>query len=356
EREKELGGNLRNLYYIAGKDGWIDAQEQLNSIVEDVSGNDLIHVYAGAEIVNTDGYIGNFNTIVNHAGEEKTIQHGVVIIATGGVEYKPTEYFYGKDDRVLTQLELEEKIAKGEFSPGTTVMIQCVGARTEERPNCSRICCGHAVKNALKLKELDPEADDDDNLPEVTNSEGLRVVVKDPVTAETLLIKANHLVLSAATLPQETNQYISQLLKCAISKDGYFLEAHMKLRPIDFATDGVFLCGLAQWPKFIDESISQACGTAARAATILSKTELEIEAVLANVDEDLCSGCGTCVYLCPFGAIEKDDQGVAKVTLAQCKGCGICGASCPERAITILHFTDDQIVSQGLAVLRRVSQ
>ncbi|MFQ6076876.1 MAG: CoB--CoM heterodisulfide reductase iron-sulfur subunit A family protein, partial [Candidatus Bathyarchaeia archaeon] len=326
-------------------------------------------------------------TILNHGGEEREIEHGVVIVATGGVEYKPTEYLYGTDDRVMTQLELEEKIAKGGFNPGTVVMIQCVGSRNEERPNCSRICCGHAVKNALKIKELDPETEvyvlykdvrtygfredyyhdaasrgvvfiryDDENKPEVTNEDGLKVLVKEPITKESLLIEPDYLVLSAATLPQPGNNYIAQLLKIPLSKDGFFLEAHMKLRPIDFATDGIFLCGLAHSPKFIDESISQACGAAARAATVLSKEALEMEGAIAMVDEALCSGCRICEAICEYGAIEmkEDEEGKLRSSVleALCKGCGSCGATCPSGAITMGHFTDAQVLSQLRATLR----
>ncbi len=379
EKEDELGGNLRKLHYMLGGE---DPQEQLKLIIKGVEENKKIHVYKGAEITNINGYIGNFNTTLNYCGKEKEIEHGIVIIATGGEEYKPTEYLYGTDDRVMTQLELEEKIAKGEFNPGTVVMIQCVGARNEERPNCSRICCTHAVKNAIKLKELDPEKEvyilnkdirtygfkedyyqealskgvvflryDDENKPEVTNNDGLKVLV-----SKMLLIEPDYLVLSAATLPQPGSNYIAQLIKCALSKDGFFLEAHMKLRPLDFATDGVFLCGLAHSPKFVDESISQACGAAARAATILSKETLEMEGAIATVDEDLCSGCRICEAICEYNAIEmkEDEEGKLRSSVleALCKGCGLCGSTCPSGAITMNHFTDTQIIYQLRAALK----
>jgi heterodisulfide reductase subunit A len=143
------------------------------------------------------------------------------------------------------------------------------------------------------------------------------------------------------------------MLKVPLTKDGFFLEAHMKLRPLDFATDGIFLCGMAHWPKFIDESISQACGAAARASIILSKKTLEAEGIVSNVDESLCVGCGLCITICPYGAMEKDEKGLAKVKEVLCKGCGTCAASCPKRAITMHQFTDEQIVAQGIAILRR---
>ena len=384
EKEKELGGNLRHIHYVLGSE---NPQERLSSIVKEVSENEKIHVYLGAEIADIEGYVGNFKTTLNHDGTKKEIDHGIVIVATGAVEYKPTEYLYGKDERVLTQRELEERLAKGKFNAKTVVMIQCVGSRNEERPNCSRICCVQAVKNALKIKELSPETDvyvlykdvrtygfnedfyreaaskgvlfiryDDENKPKVTRENGtLRVMAKDPVLKTWLPIEPELLVLSVATIPNPDNQRTSEMLKVPLSKDGFFLEAHMKLRPVDFATDGVFLCGLAHSPKLIEESISQACGAAARAVTILSKKALEVEGAIASVSEDLCSGCRICEAVCEYGAIEmeeKDGKLVSTVLEALCKGCGVCGSSCPTGAISMLHFTDDEILAQVRAALR----
>jgi heterodisulfide reductase subunit A len=384
EKEKELGGNLRHIHYVLGSE---DPQEQLSSIVREVSENEKIHVHLGAEIASIEGYVGNFKTTLNHDGEKKEIGHGIVIVATGAVEYKPTEYLYGEDERVLTQRELEERLAKGEFNAKTVVMIQCVGSRNEERPNCSRICCVQAVKNALKIKELSPETDvyvlykdvrtygfnedyyrevaskgvlfiryDDENKPTVTRKNGaLKVLAMEPVLKTWFPIKPDLLVLSVATIPNPDNEKISEMLKVPLSKDGFFLEAHMKLRPVDFATDGVFLCGLAHSPKLIEESISQACGAAARAITILSKKALEVEGAIASVNEDLCSGCRICEAVCEYGAIkmeEKDGKLVSIVLEALCKGCGTCGSSCPTGAITMLHFTDDEILAQVRAALK----
>lgn len=382
EREDELGGNLRKIHYVLGSE---DPQEMLKGMIKRVKENERIHVYTNAEILNIEGYVGNFKTKLVCNGEEREIKHGIVIVATGGVEYKPTEYLYGKDDRVVTQSELEEKLAKGEFNANTVVMIQCVGSRNHERPNCSRICCVQAIKNALKIKELKPEADvyvlykdirtygfnedyyreaankgvlfiryDDENKPEVTNKNGLQVLITDPILKERILIEPDLLVLSAATVPQPDNKRIAEMLKVPLSKDGFFLEAHMKLRPVDFATDGVFLCGLAHSPKFIDESISQACGAAARAVTILSKKALEIEGAIASVNEDLCSGCRICEAVCEYGAIEikeKNGKLLSNVLEAVCKGCGVCGSSCPVGAITMRHFTNEQVLSQVRAAL-----
>ena len=383
EREKELGGHLRKIYYLLEGE---DPKEHLNKLVKEVMGNKKIHVHLGAEVAEVNGFVGNFKSKVVEGGKEKEIEHGVVIVATGAVEYKPTEYLYGKDPRVMTQHELEEKIAKGEFKAKTVVMIQCVGARTEEKPNCARICCGQAIKNALKIKETSPQTDvyvlykdvrsygfkedyyrkaaekgvlfinyDDERKPKVTNEGGkLKVRFYEPVMKEEIEIQPDLVVLSAATVPNPDNKRIAEMLKVPLTKDGFFLEAHMKLRPVDFQTDGVFLCGMAHLPKYIDESIAQACAAAARAATILSKKTLETEGIIANVDEDLCSGCRICEYLCPYGAIEmkeKDGKTVAHVIEALCKGCGVCGTACPTKAITLGHFTTEEILAQVRAAL-----
>jgi len=390
EREKELGGHLRKIYYLLEGE---DPQEHLRKLVKAVMENKLIHVYLDAEVVDVNGFVGNFKSKVRlSSGEEKLVEHGVVIVATGAVEYKPKEYLYGVDSRVLTQHELEEKIAKGELNVkniNKVVMIQCVGARNEERPNCARICCGQAIKNALKIKELNPDAEvfilykdvrsygfkeeyyreaankgvlfinySDERKPKVSNEGGeLKVTFYEPVLRQEVEIKSDIVVLSVATIPNPDNKHIAEMLKVPLTKDGFFLEAHMKLRPVDFQTDGVFLCGMAHSPKYIEESISQACAAAARAATILSKKNLEMEGIVASVDEDLCSGCRICESLCPYGAIEiveKEGKTVAHVIEALCKGCGVCGTACPTKAIVLGHFTTEEILAQVRAILKEM--
>jgi heterodisulfide reductase subunit A len=383
EKDKELGGYARKIHYLLGPE---DPQAQLKFIVNEVTRNDKIHVYLNSEVSDIKGYIGNFKTTLNNNGEKKEIEHGVVIVANGALEYKPTEYLYGTDERVLTQHELEEKLAKRDFKAKMVAMIQCVGSRTKERPNCSRICCGQAVKNALKIKELNPETDvyvlykdirtfgftedyyrkaadegvifiryDDQTKPEVTKENGkLKVTAWEPVLKTWIPIEPDLLVLSVATVPNPDNERLAGMLKVPLTKDKFFLEAHMKLRPVDFATDGIFLCGMAHSPKFIDESISQACAAAARAATVLSKPALEMEGSIASVDKDLCSGCRICASLCAYNAIEMEtnsEKPLAKVLEALCKGCGVCGSSCPTKAITLGHFTNEQIMAQIKATL-----
>ena len=385
EREKELGGHLRNIRYLLESDE--DPKEKLSRLIKSVLENYKVHVYFESEVEDISGFVGNFKAkIRGRDGEEKGVDHGIVIVATGATEYKPTEYLYGQNSRVLTQHELEEKLANGQFNAGSVVMIQCVGARNEKNPNCSRICCGQAMKNALKIKEVSPETEvyvlfkdiraygfkedyyreastrgvlfvnyEDERKPRVTNQDGkLKVTFWEPVIKEEVQLEPDLVVLSAAVIPNPDNKRVAELLKVPLNKDGFFLEAHMKLRPVDFATEGVFLCGMAHSPKYIDECIAQACAAASRATTILSKPTLEMEGIVANVTEDLCSGCRICEHLCAYGAIEmkeKDERLVAHVIQALCKGCGVCGTACPTKAISMGHFTTDEILVQIKAAL-----
>jgi heterodisulfide reductase subunit A len=388
EREEELGGHLRNIHYMLNKDD--NPKAKLRDLIKKVEDNDKIYVYLESEVAEISGFVGNFKAkIRQHNGEEKEVEHGIVIVATGATEYKPTEYLYGRDPRVITQRELEEKIANGEFKAKNVIMIQCVGARNEERSNCARICCGQAVKNALKIKEVSPETEvyilykdlrtygfkedyyreaatngvlftnyDDERKPKVVNENGqLKVTFWEPVIKEDVQTEPDFVVLSAATIPNPDNKLVAEMLKVPLTKDGFFLEAHMKLRPVDFATDGVFLCGMAHSPKYVEESIAQACAAASRATTILSKPTLEMEGIIANITEDLCSGCKICEHLCAYGAIEmkeKDGKPIAHVIEALCKGCGVCGTACPTKAITMGHFTTEEILAQVKAALVEV--
>ncbi|MGD8505759.1 MAG: CoB--CoM heterodisulfide reductase iron-sulfur subunit A family protein [Candidatus Bathyarchaeota archaeon] len=385
EKEKELGGHLRHIHFLLGSN---NPQERMKSIIREVEEKERIHVYLNSEISEVEGYIGNFTTTLNCNGERKELKHGIILVATGAMEYKPTEYLYGVDKRVLTQHELEEKLCNGRLNAKTLVMIQCVGSREEKHPYCSRICCSQAIKNSLKIKESNPETDvyilykdmrtygfiedyyreaaskgvlfiryDDEKKPRVIREDGrLKVTVWEPVIKTWVLIEADLLTLSTATIPNPDNEHIAKMLKVPLSKDGFFLEAHMKLRPVDFATDGIFLCGLAHWPKPIEESVSQACAAAARAITVLSKEALEVEGAIASVNEELCSGCEFCEPVCEYGAIkmkEVDGKLRSHVIEALCKGCGVCGSTCPSGAITMLHFTDEQIFAQIRAVLKK---
>jgi heterodisulfide reductase subunit A len=380
DKEDRLGGNLKNIHYtIQNK----NIQNFLDSIIKDVENNPLITIYKNAHIENIEGYVGKYKTTVKNSTAALEIEHGVIIVATGAEEYKPREYLYGKDERVITQLELEKQLAKGtDYNKKTIVMIQCVGSRDDEHQFCSRICCTEAIKNALKLKQDNPDAEiyilyrdmrtygfrekfyeearskgiifiryDLDEKPVVKKGKkDLDVTIRDRILDEQLLIHADVVVLSPAIIPQKDSVELAKQLKVPLNEDGFFLEAHVKLRPVDFATEGVFLAGMAHSPKSIGESIAQAYGATARALTIISKDKYKTEAAIAQVNEDLCRGCGFCVNACPYDAIELKDldrygQKVASVNEALCKGCGSCSATCLNGAICHLGFTDAQILS-----------
>ena len=385
EKEGELGGMARRLYYTL--DG-LDVQAFVAELARKVYRHPLIHVYTDAAITDVSGYIGNFVTKVRHEGRIKEIRHGVTIIAIGAEEYKPTEYLYGEDERVLTQLELEEKLAKGDrmiAEAESLVMIQCVGCRNEERNYCSRVCCSQAIKNALKLKEINPKMDvyilfrdmrtygfaedyyreasdkgvkfiryeaEDKPQVEMVEENGkslLRVTVTDPVLGRRLAIDADLLTLSVAVVPSAGNEEIAGFFKLPLSPDGFFQEAHVKLRPVDFAVDGIFLCGMAHYPKHLPEAIAQAYAAAARAVGILWQDKVYASGSVARVDEAKCIGCGACAEVCAYEAIElqKTPQGrKARVRAVLCKGDGLCNTKCPTGAISLEHFTNEQIETQ----------
>ena len=380
EREAELGGHLRKIRRT------LDGQKTdafLADLIKKVEADKRITVHLGRSVQAVSGYVGNFKTQL--AGEDKPVEHGVVIVATGATEHVPKDYLYGQDDRVVTQTELEKLLAEPRAVKKlkTVVMIQCVGSRDAQHPYCSRICCGTAIKNALHLKELNPAARvyilcrdvrvyglnerwyrqardvgvvflryDEAAKPGVSN-EGGRLVVraKDDILGRTLALDADLLVLSAGIEPNKDNRELSQLLKVPLDADGYFLEAHVKLRPVDFATEGVFVCGLAHYPKDVAESIAQARAAASRAATVLAKSEIEAEGKVAAVDRLRCSGCGACVDVCAYKAIEMDPVlRIAVVNEATCKGCGTCTATCRAGAIDLKGFSNDQILEAVNAI------
>jgi heterodisulfide reductase subunit A len=382
ERKAELGGHLRTVHRTLSGER---TDAFLKNLVDAVESGDRITVHLGKSVRAVSGYVGNFRTKLT--GEDEPIEHGVVIVATGATEHVPKEYLYGQDARVMTQTEFEDLLADanahGTKRLKTVVMIQCVGSRDPEHPYCSRICCGTAIKNALYLKELNPKARiyvlcrdvrvyglnerwyrqardkgvvfvryDEANKPRVSGENGRLVVrTKDSILDRTLAIDTDLLVLSAGIQPDKDNRDLSQLLKVPLDADGFFLEAHVKLRPVDFATEGVFVCGLAHYPKDIGESIAQARAAAARAATVLSKSEIEAEGKVAAVDRSRCSGCGACTEVCAYKAIELDPVlRVAVVNEATCKGCGTCTATCRAGAIDLKGFRNDQILEAVNAI------
>ena len=386
EREKVLGGNLSKIHRTLQGEG---TDAFLKELIAKVQDNKLVTVHLGKTIQAISGYVGNFKTqlTTGNGSPQEPIEHGVVIVATGATEHVPKEYLYGADRRVMTQVEFEELLAGGEAARiralKSVVMIQCVGSRDAEHPYCTKICCGTAVKNALYLKEQNPKARiyvlcrdvrvyglaerwyrqarekgvvflryDEGSKPEVANGNGrLLVRTKDEILGRVLALDADLLVLSAGIEPNRDNRVLSQLLKVPLDADGFFLEAHVKLRPVDFATEGVFVCGLAHYPKYLAESIAQARAAASRAATILSKSEIEAEGKVAAVDAARCSGCGACLDVCAFKAIELDPiLRIAVVNEATCKGCGTCAATCRAGAIDLKGFRNEQILEAVNAI------
>jgi len=399
ERELDVGGSLRHTYYLLNGD---KPQDELARLRDEIAEKTKIHLFTGAEIENIDGTIGNFKTTIKAGGATTEVTHGVVIVATGAKQYEPKEYLYGQDDAVITQRELEAHLASGGclLSPEnnepakTVVMIQCVGSRETDHPYCSRVCCAEAIKNALRIKTLYPETNvyvlyrdirtygfkesyytqarqqgvvfvryDEERKPEVSRRasrdyERLQVTVYDQTLGMPFRISADLVVLSAAIHPHEDNRKIAQFLKVPLNSEGFFLEAHMKLRPVDFMTDGVFLCGLAHSPKTIDECILQAQAASARAASVLVQDRLELGANISQVVEESCDGCAYCVDTCPYKAItllEYKWQGSIKKVVqtndSTCKGCGCCQATCPKNGVFIRGFTLQQIEAQIHAAL-----
>jgi heterodisulfide reductase subunit A len=395
EKEDLLGGHATNIHQTLEND---DVQAFLLNLIKKVEENSLIKVFTKAQITAISGYIGNFKTNISYGRKNETIdlEHGTIIVATGANEYQPKEYLYGKDSRILTQSSFEKKIYEsGEIKTlNSLVMIQCVGSRSEENPYCSRICCAEAIKNALRVKKINPNTEivilyrdvrtygfkekyynlareqgvifirfADVHPPEVKiQNNFIKVFVNQPDLGE-LEINPDLVVLSTGIVaPREENEELAKLLKVPLNEDKFFLEAHVKLRPIDFATDGIFLCGLAHSPKNISESITQANGAAAQAVKILSSKEIITSGLVATVLEENCIGCGRCVEVCQFNAIEliekeldfEDCTIITKksyVNSALCKGCGTCGAQCPNSTIVIKHFGFEQINAMIKALL-----
>jgi heterodisulfide reductase subunit A len=395
EKEDTLGGNVRSIAYtLEGEKtaGFIEA------LIDKAQTHPRVTIHTGTRAQSVSGFIGSFRTtlaatphaarfIPEPTGETKEtiIEHGVIIVASGAHEYRPTEYLYGTDKRVLTQRELEQKIARNDTDvqrATCVVMIQCVGSRTPERPYCSRVCCSTAVKNALLLKQMNPRVQiyvlyrdvrtygckelyykkarengvifiqyEEGEEPMVTAHEhGLSVEVKERIVNKWLRFSPDLLVLSTGVVPNEDNKSLSQALKVPLGTDGFFFEAHVKLRPVDFATDGIFVCGLAHYPKDMSESIAQAKAAASRAITVLNNDEIEVEGKVAYVSESRCNGCGHCVSVCAYSAIEIDqERAVAVINAALCKGCGTCVASCRSSAINLRGFKDEQILAALMA-------
>ena len=377
EKNEALGGQAVNIHETWQGE---DVQQNLTKLISDIESDQNINILTNTQVKKVAGFVGNFQTTVENAGKEQVIEHGVAIIATGAVEFKPAEYLYGEDPRVLTALELDRKFIDNSLPLNITdsaVFIQCVGSRIKERPYCSKVCCTHSVKSALNLKESKPEMDVfiiyrdmrtyglreelyrearakgvvfirydfDKGLTVSKDQNGLNVRCTSYVLQREIEIKPDMLVLATAIVAPRENP-VAQLFKVPVNDDGFFVEAHVKLQPIDFATKGVFVCGLAHAPKPVDEAIAQGLGSASRAATLLSKDKVLGNAIVSDINARLCRGCRLCQEVCPYQAIDfHEDRVACEVNQAICTGCGSCAVACPTGAVSILHFDDREVLT-----------
>ncbi len=385
EREDQLGGTANKLSEtIEG----LEVGPYIETLIQEVTSHAKIQVLTQSLIVGFSGFKGNFKTevLVGPGMYERKIDHGIIIVATGAGEHSPVEYHYGDDPRIKTQLELVEHLEEnGAAGMDQVVMIQCVGSRNDEFPNCSRICCQSAIKNAIHIKKENPDAEiyilyrdirtyglledyytearnlgvlffrfDPDDPPEVEiTEEGVKVFFEDKILGKRLSVIADLLALSAAMRAEDTEE-LASILKLARNDEGYFIEAHVKLKPVDMGTEGTFVCGTAHGPKLLTETIAQALAAASRATTFLSQPFLTLSAVTAEVESDQCASCLICVRSCPFDVPRINDDGVSEIDNALCHGCGVCAAECPAKAIQLNWYEDDQILSKVEALLEGV--
>lgn len=382
EKEPELGGTLRTLDTLFPNN--MKASQVLEPLLQKVKDRPRIKVITNSKVKGVNGFLGNFDITVEGENVSENFNVGTIIVAVGSDSFKPNGlYLYGQDKRVITQAQFEELLKTNKVDAKSVVMIQCVGARNEDHPYCSRICCNEALKNAINAASPNREIyilyrdlqtygvhysklEQDtkrkgvrflkyqpDKPPQVTAEQnGLKIELYSPTVNEKVELRSDLLVLSTPLIPVSDAKELSQLLKVPLDSNGFFMEAHVKLRPIDFATDGIYICGTAHSPKDIGESITQALGVASRAAIPMAMKKVRTAAIMSEVDQKRCSGCGTCIEVCPYNALRKNDKGLAETIAAVCKGCGVCGATCPEKAITMHHFTDEEIAAQGLAALK----
>jgi len=378
EKTDTLGGQARQVHETWRGE---DVQGYLAGLIHSIQSDRNIHVFLNSQITQVDGFIGNFKTTVKTNGQSSVLEHGVTLIASGASELKPDQYLYGKNSRVMTGLELQQRFIDNDpvlENLNTAVFIQCVGSRIPERPYCSRVCCTQSIKSALELKKINPKMnvfvlyrdmrayglredlyrkarsqgiafirmDMDKELTVAVDREDFKVTFADRVLGRSMEILPDLLILASAIVPDAKNP-LAQLYKVSLNDDGFFAEAHVKLRPVDFATDGIFVCGLAHAPKSIDESIAQAQAAAARAVTVLSMENIKMGGIVSHIIPERCSGCMGCINVCPFGAITFDQQKfVAEVNPALCKGCGACSAACPSEAPALMGFDNNQLYAQ----------
>ncbi len=380
EKNKELGGLLRNLHKVAPEG--VDASERLEGLIQDVSSRPNVKIFTGAELKSLDGYVGNYVMNIRD-GEGQTVKEsvGCLVIAIGAIPLVQKGLFGHDGKRVITQMELEPILKKGKFDAKRVVMIQCAGARGDERSYCSRICCMIAVKNAMFIKKLSPDTEirilyrdmqmygtEKEKMLWEARGEGIRFEVYDPAHPPEVGDKAVRLrqpllgreiefaydlvVLSTPLVAREDASELSQLLRVPMDQNGFFLEAHAKLRPLDFAADGIFLAGSCRYPATYDEARSQGLGAAARVGTILFKDKLVTSAIVAEINPETCVGCMGCLQMCPYGAISYDqERKICQVNEILCKGCGCCAATCPSESASLRGFKPQQLMSQIRAVM-----
>jgi heterodisulfide reductase subunit A-like polyferredoxin len=387
EQSEELGGNALRLDHT-----WTgeDISARVQEMIRNVKAHPAIEVYTQATVKESSGFVGNFETTLSQKGKDIALKHGAVVMATGAEELKPTEYLYGQNDRVFTHLELDAAMKSGDprvSGAKSALFIQCVGSREPERPYCSKVCCTHSVKSAIRLKEANPDMGvyilyrdirtygqreelyrearrrgvifirySLDRKPKVeADGSGLSVTVRDPILGRDLVIRPDFVSLASAILPRE-NGPLAQMFKLSLNEEGFFMEAHAKLRPVEFATEGIFLAGMAHYPKPIEESIAQAKAAASRASVVLSRENITVEGVVSHVNEVLCRGCGKCVEVCPYSAISVTEREAGKMAAyvqeALCKGCGSCAVVCPTGAASIFHYDDQEVLTMVEAALK----
>jgi len=385
EKGTQLGGQANKLYKtVIGE----DIQKQLAEMISDVEDQANIQVHLSTELKTVEGFVGNFKATLNSEAGEQELEHGVAIMATGASALEPSEYEYGNDPRIITALDLDKKFMADDPALKeleTAVFIQCVGSRDQDRPYCSRVCCTHSVDNALELKKRNPdmsvfilyrdirtygekelvyrEAREAgvifiryalDNKPQVRIADGrLLVTATDHVLGRPMEIETDLLTLASALIPNR-DERLANFFKVPLNDDGFFVERHAKLGPSEFATDGVFLCGLAHYPKPIDESIAQGQAAASRAVTLLARKNIFTSGTVAESNPLNCSSCGVCVAICPYNAPAFTAEGLwagrAEINPVLCKGCGLCVASCRSGALHLKGFDNNQIFAQIFSI------
>jgi len=388
ERSPKLGGHVLEIGATI-KGG--DPSDYVAALERRLVDNPNVRIHLEAELADFHGFIGNFSSVVKEQDGKRTpIDHGVVVVATGSREDRPELYGLGQSPKVVSGMDLERMLREDDPALAevkSAGFVLCAGSLDESHPYCSRTCCQQSIKNAIALKEQDPDRPvyvwfkeirtfglleeyytqarelgviftryDNDSLPQVSANGSVAVAYRDPYLGRDVKLPLDLLVLATPTIAAEGSSELSKLLKVPLQGDGFFLEAHVKLRPVDFASEGIFLCGAAHYPKGIEESISQAYAAAGRAAAILAKPVIKAGGVVAEVDTEKCAACLTCVRICPYEVPIIDmETKKAKIEAAACQGCGVCVSECPVKAITLHHYTDAQIFAKEEALFMEVS-